>query len=1612
MKKTNKYIFLFSMTLAFSVSIPNREVMARENAEGGPSKMELVGSVSKKTETGNPADQDPYAPKVSITEKERNGSKDKLDLAIQARDDDSGVKYVELPGGTKVKGEVISYRVQKEEGISVKVLDISGNYTEETLMISGEQNVNARAADIPVLTAKPEPTKNSIRLDWTMADLKNKTFKVFQKKPGSSGFQTVSTTDLTKNVVVKVLNIYPYNDVPGSSFNNTTEVVKFTNWKGENISVFKSANLKEWMEKPTAESPKGYGKGVILVDNVKVSDFNTNPDKYLKNADGTWKYSVIYHGHWDTNANQALNDTAVNSIRSFINSGRGVLTGHDTVGWDFGSTRGIGKIRSYFNIKVGRWKKTFTADTGYDYFSAWQTKKINVQKKGLLTNYPWSIGEIGTKLNVPLTHNTSNFAFGDIWMNLVEYTSKEPTLESTPSWLMPNATFYLNTWNNTAMIQTGHSNGDATADEQKLLANTLFYLNQLSTQNYLDDNSGQDIASPGVPSIKGTAPNGKGVVTVNTNGATDTGSAYQYYVEAHDKNGTITKSNTVSPTITSGIKGYSYIVDTSATTIPNDAVNSTAVPSVGVSLDGRKEAYLHIKAIDNAGNNGSTVHYKVSDTTAPSLTITSSNTAWTKGDVILTAQATDSTSGVKSITLPNGQIVNGTTATYTATSNGDFTFKTNDYSGNVTTKAHTVSNIDKTAPTGTIAQTPTTLTNGNVTLKLTATDVGSGIASIRLPNGTTVTTTTAEQVVTANGTYDFIITDKVGNTKTVTQTVSNIDKTAPTGTIVQTPTTLTNGNVTLKLTATDVGSGVASVRLPNGTTVTNATAEQVITTNGTYSFVVTDRAGNTKTVTHAVSNIDKVVPMGTIVQNPTALTNSNVTLRLTATDVGSGVASIRLPNGTIVTTTRAEQTVTANGTYNFVITDKAGNTKTVTHVVSNIDKVIPSGRIVQTPTTWTNGDVTLKLTATDVGSGVASIRLPNGTTVTTTTAEQTVIANGTYSFIITDKAGNTKTVTHVVSNIDKAAPTGAIIQTPTTWTNGNVTLKLTSADVGSGVASVKLPNGTIVTTTTAEQVVTTNGTYSFVITDKAGNTKTVTHVVSNIDKITPSGTIVQTPTTWTNGNVTLRLTATDAESGIASVKLPNGTTVTTTTAEQVVTTNGSYSFVVTDNAGNTKTVTHVVSNIDKITPSGSVVQTPTTWTNGNVTLRLTATDAESGVASIKLPNGTTVIATAAEQVVTSNGVYSFVITDKAGMTKTVSHTVTNIDKTIPGGSITQTPTTWTNGNVTLKLSATDVESGVASVKLPNGTTVTTATAEQVVTANGTYSFVVTDRAGNTKTVTHVVSNIDKIVPSGSIIQTPTTWTNGNVTLKLTATDAESGIASIKLPNGTTVATLTAEQVVASNGTYSFVVTDKAGNTKTVSHTVSNIDKVAPGGTITQTPTTWTNGKVVLDIKATDNLSGVKQIKLPDGKIVAASVAKFEVATNGSYSFEITDQAGNIKVVVHTVSNIDKVPPVITFNSSQSLSAWTGKDYQITATVVDNTGEAVTITSPDGISTKGNNIVFIVNGNGSYTVTASDSAGNGATATLSISNIDKNSPSYQKTSGKSKFMMKREELMKK
>ena len=112
------------------------------------------------------------------------------------------------------------------------------------------------------LTLTPKPETNNIHLKWTGPQ--NSSYKVYQKKPGASTFETIGLTDFSNNAIdeeVKVLNIYPQEsnaeprlypeltptDVETYHFKELPKV-EVTYLDGTRETIQKSALLKVWME--------------------------------------------------------------------------------------------------------------------------------------------------------------------------------------------------------------------------------------------------------------------------------------------------------------------------------------------------------------------------------------------------------------------------------------------------------------------------------------------------------------------------------------------------------------------------------------------------------------------------------------------------------------------------------------------------------------------------------------------------------------------------------------------------------------------------------------------------------------------------------------------------------------------------------------------------------------------------------------------------------------------------------------------------------------------------------------------------------------------------------------------------------------------------------------------------------------------------------------------------------------------------------------------------------------------------------------------------------------------------------------------------------------------
>ena len=584
-------------------------------------------------------------------------------------------------------------------------------------------------------------------------------------------------------------------------------------------------------------------------------------------------------------------------------------------------------------------------------------------------------------------------------------------------------------------------------------------------------------------------------------------------------------------------------------------------------------------------------------------------------------------------------------------------------------------------------------------------------------------------------------------------------------------------------------------------------------TNGQHFFQIwaADDCGNMSVpvTVYFTVNKDETAPTGSHSTNPSDWTNGNVTITVTATDSVSGVKRIKKPDGNYVSSASTTYTVTANGTYTFVLEDNVGNTRNYTVTINNIDKTAPTGSLSHSPTNWVNTDVKIHWSVADANSGVKQIKLPDGTIKTTATGDYTVSQNGAYTFVVYDVAGNTLTLQETVTNIDKTPPTGSLGHNPTDWVIDYVKIHWTASDSQSGFNRIVLPDGTSTTNASGDFTVTDNGTYTFTLYDNVGNSKILTENINNIDKIMPEGVLSLQENRLTDEKIKISWKAFDLQSGFSKILLPDSTFSTNATGEFIVAQMGDYSFVIYDKVGNTRELSINVSNVDMINPILEVTQDADKWTNGEITLNWKADDYQSGLQNVILPSSENVTDKQGSYIVTENGNYIFLAYDKIGNGILVEHQVTNIDKINP--NLDLTVDSADDGGIQISWVSSDEQSGISNITLPDGKRVTNSSGSIEIYENGVYSFIAYDNAGNATVKDVTIDSINngseiKLVLYKEAIDS-THWR-----IKWQITEGKDKFAYIVLPNSTFSYEPEGSHIVTGgNAEYTFLAYDKKGN---------------------------------------------------------------------------------------------------------------------------------------------------------------------------------------------------------
>lgn len=176
-------------------------------------------------------------------------------------------------------------------------------------------------------------------------------------------------------------------------------------------------------------------------------------------------------------------------------------------------------------------------------------------------------------------------------------------------------------------------------------------------------------------------------------------------------------------------------------------------------------------------------------------------------------------------------------------------------------------------------------------------------------------------------------------------------------------------------------------------------------------------------------------------------------------------------------------------------------------------------------------------------------------------------------------------------------------------------------------------------------------------------------------------------------------------------------------------------------------------------------------------------------------------------------------------------------------------------------------------------------------------------------------------------------------------------------------------IFTENGEGTFTVTDAQGNTQTIIVNVDNIDKTIPTATLFYSSLTGTRDDVTVEVASpSEPISIVNNGGLPS----------YVFTENGSFTFEIEDEAGNRNFLVATVSRIDKNLP----GATVTYSTTTTTDGNVVATLTQFSEPGITVVNNDG----SNSHTFTHNG--SFAFVLEDDQGDRGTVVATVDRINK------------------------
>ena len=833
--------------------------------------------------------------------------------------------------------------------------------------------------------------------------------------------------------------------------------------------------------------------------------------------------------------------------------------------------------------------------------------------------------------------------------------------------------------------------------------------------------------------------------------------------------------------------------------------------------------------------------------------------------------------------------------------------------------------IDKTAPVGTLTANGEPLKSGATTRFAVIFEwEEAGCSATFSRANSDAQPYAAGTEITEEGNYTITISDKAGNKRSYS---FRIKTTAPTATIMAGTNKLKNYGVTKSDVYITWNESNCTCLLNGANYISNTK----IKVEGKYSIILTDAYGNSN---NYFFTIDKTAPVGTLfvddkqITETAVQTNKTVSLKWEEADCTAVInKNFAYISGT---------TIKADGDYEIVLTDPAGNISTYNFTIkttppnvklfaNNIEVESGSATRYTVRLTWLESGCTATLNGQPYSSGT------------------TINVEGEYEFIVFDKYGNQGTW---IITIDKTPPVLSVISNGQALENGEIT-RYNVYTVWDDVSATATLNGNPVNNGACIE---DEGEYTLIVTDYVGNKSTQVFI---IDKTAKAGLIISNTNIIESGSIT-RFNTYFTWSSKGCTATINGISYS---KGQLIKDDGDYEIILTDNAGNINVYSFT---IDKTAPVGIlyIYQNDTfselgelSATAGNLVFKWEEADCTATVNGEPYSSGTEI---------NTEGEYVFVLVDKAGNSSTYKGI---IDKTPPEILAFNTnQESMSDGDITRHniYFTWNERSCIATL---NGEAYTK---ETVIKETGDYTLILTDSVGNSSVITISVFKLiptADIIPIGEGFSLP--YLNNGFKVEWEEENCTATLNGAEYIKGTEI---------TEEGTYQFVIINRVGTTTSYDIT---IDRTAPDAKI------FNVDNSTEEIKVNYAVSNIYFTWEEQGCTATLNGEPYQKKTyitkDGGYSFTLTDKAGNTNTYNITVL---KAKPEIIFISEESQNELKNNSSTTDNVLIVKLDDEDIITLNGEVFNTDNPIKEV----GKYTFTVTNVYGNSAEFSITIKEL--------------------------